>query len=86
MTTTVPQNCTAAELRRRHAFGAAVRNRRKALGLTQPVVAERAGYDRQSISRIENAAYSPSLDRLWALADALQCPLSELLTAAEGQP
>jgi len=65
VSTTVPRNCTDAELRRRHAFG---------------------GCDRQSISRVENGAYSPSMDRLWTLADALQCPLSELLTATEGRP
>lgn len=65
--------------RRRHAFGDAVRVHRKALGLSQEKLAERAGCDRQSINRIENAAYSPSLDRVFLLADALGVPLVDLL-------
>ena len=53
--------------------------RRKALGLSQEKLAERAGCDRQSINRVENAAYSPSLDRVFLLADALGVQLAELL-------
>ena len=64
---------------RRLAFGRAVRVRRKALGLSQEKLAERAGCDRQSINRVENAAYSPSLDRVFLLADALGVGLAELL-------
>ncbi len=65
---------------RRLAFGKAVRTRRKALGLSQERLAERAGCDRQSINRVENAAYSPSLDRVFRLADALGVSLSDLFT------
>ena len=48
-----------------------VRAKRKSLGLSQEKLAEKAGCDRQSINRVENAAYSPSLDRVFKLADAL---------------
>jgi len=55
-----------------------VRAKRKSLGLSQEKLAERAGCDRQSINRVENAAYSPSLDRVFKLADALGMSLSDL--------
>ena len=52
-------------------FGDAVRTHRKAHGLTQEQLAERAGCDRLSVSRVECAVYSPSLLRVLRLADAL---------------
>lgn len=55
-----------------------MRAKRKALGLSQEKLAEKAGCDRQSINRVENAAYSPSLDRVFKLADALGMSLSDL--------
>ena len=64
--------------RRRLSFGAVVRAKRKSLGLSQEKLAEKAGCDRQSINRVENAAYSPSLDRVFKLADALGMSLSDL--------
>jgi transcriptional regulator with XRE-family HTH domain len=48
------------------------------MGLSQEKLAEKAGCDRQSINRVENAAYSPSLDRVFKLADALGLSLTEL--------
>ena len=75
----VPPAPDPAVQRRRLSFGAVVRDRRKALGLSQEQLAEKAGCDRQSINRYENAAFSPSLDRTFLLADALHLSLSELL-------
>lgn len=75
----VPASPNPSVQTRRLAFGQAVRVRRKALGLSQEKLAERAGCDRQSINRVENAAYSPSLDRVFLLADALGVRLAELL-------
>ena len=63
---------------RRLSFGALVRAKRKSLGMSQEKLAEKAGCDRQSINRVENAAYSPSLDRVFKLADALGMSLSDL--------
>jgi putative transcriptional regulator len=83
MTTTTPRNCSLRTLRRRHAFGDAVRAARKAAGLPQWRLAELAECDRQTINRVENGAYSPHLDVLWRIADALGVPLSELCAAAE---
>lgn len=61
-------------------FGQAVRAHRKALGLSQERLAVRAGCDRQSINRVENAAYSPSLVRILRIADALVVPPAALFT------
>ena len=74
----MPPSPNPSVQRRRLAFGAVVRAKRKALGLSQEKLAERAGCDRQSINRVENAAYSPSLDRVFKLADALGISLSDL--------
>jgi transcriptional regulator with XRE-family HTH domain len=52
--------------------------RRRSLGLTQEGLAERVGWDRQAISRLENPTHSPSLDRVFILADALGVSLTEL--------
>jgi len=77
------RNCDSRTLNRRLAFGAAVRDARKQLGLSQERLGEMAGSDRQSINRVENGAYSPSLDRLWRLAAALGMPLSDLIAAGD---
>jgi transcriptional regulator with XRE-family HTH domain len=64
---------SADELRsaRRRAFGNAIRARRQELGLSQEQLADRAGIERKSVSRVETGAYSPSVDRLWNICDAL---------------
>ncbi len=71
---------------RRLTFGDAVRERRLAAGLTQEELAELAGVDRKSISRMETGAYSPSLDRVWRVADALQITLSDFFDRTTGRP
>lgn len=64
-------------------FGDVVRAKRKSLGLSQEKLAELAGCDRQSVNRVENAAYVPSLTRALHLAAALGVPLAQLLAEAE---
>jgi len=63
---------------RRLRFGDVVRERRTELGLSQEALAERCGVDRKSISRVETGTFSPSLDRVWVLADGLDVPISQL--------
>jgi transcriptional regulator with XRE-family HTH domain len=70
---------------RRVSFGVVVRERRNELGLSQEELAERCGFDRKSISRVETGAFSPSLDRVWRLADGLDLPISDLF-AELGEP
>lgn len=70
---------------RRLRFGDVVRERRAELGLSQEALAERCGVDRKSISRVETGTFSPSLDRVWRLADGLDLPISDLF-AELGDP
>lgn len=74
---------TPLPLRQRAAFGETVRRLRQERGWTQEDLADRVGFDRKSINRVENAAYSPSVDRLFALANALGVTPSELLADAD---
>jgi transcriptional regulator with XRE-family HTH domain len=69
----------------RLAMGQAVAARRTRLGLTQGELAALAGCDRQTISRLENAHCSPTLDQWLKVATALRMPLSSLLRSAERQ-
>ncbi|WP_456598816.1 helix-turn-helix domain-containing protein [Blastococcus sp. SYSU DS0616] len=72
---------TADDVRtaRRKALGQAIRTRRQSLGLSQEQLADRAGIERKSVSRVETGAYSPSVDSLWSISDALEVPLHALL-------
>ena len=71
---------------RRSQFGEIVRERRAELGLSQEELAERCGFDRKSISRVETGAFSPSLDRVWRLADGLEVPLADLFATFDDTP
>lgn len=70
----------AVRQRRRKALGERVRELRLAKEWTQEDLAHETGFDRKSINRLETAAYSPAVDRLFVLADALGVPAAELLT------
>jgi len=63
---------------RRLRFGDAVRERRLAAGLSQEELAERCGIDRKSISRMETGTFSPRLDSVWTVAEALDVSLATL--------
>jgi transcriptional regulator with XRE-family HTH domain len=41
------------------------------------------GFDRKSVNRVETAAYSPTVDRIFMLADALGVSASELLAGVD---
>jgi transcriptional regulator with XRE-family HTH domain len=65
-------------------LGLAIRERRRALGLSQDALAERSGLDRLNVGRIERGERSPRLDTLARIADALDVRPWELLREAEG--
>lgn len=56
---------------------------RQAGPLSQQSLGDAAGWDRQSVNRVESARFSPSLHRLFLLADALGVRLSDLIRQAE---
>ena len=66
-------------LDRRRAFGAAVRERRRLLHLSQQQLATRAGIDRKTVTRVETAVGTLTMERMWRLADALDLDARELL-------
>ncbi|WP_082404181.1 helix-turn-helix transcriptional regulator [Saccharothrix sp. NRRL B-16348] len=52
-------------------FGHRIAALRLQYGWTQEQLAEASGFDRKTVNRIENGRHSPSLDRVFILADAL---------------
>lgn len=73
----------ALRQRRRAALGTRVRELRADRGWTQEELAHRTGFDRKSVNRVETAAYSPTVDRIFVLADALGVTASELLDGVD---
>jgi transcriptional regulator with XRE-family HTH domain len=67
----------------RRTFGAAVRNERQKLGLSQEDFAERAEVHRTYISSIELGKVSVSIEVAHQLAAALGLRLSEIVRMAE---
>lgn len=63
-------------------FGAAVRARRKHLGISQEALAERAGLHRTYIADVERGARNLSLSSIEKLARALEVHISTLFTHA----
>lgn len=66
-------------------FGEGVRRLRKARGLTQLALAEKAGVHLNSISLIERGLIPPALDTICSIADALDVRVSELMKEMEGR-
>ena len=62
----------------RHRFGNRIRELRLATGMTQEAFADRCGFARTYMSRIETGGANPSLDAIKTLADALKIDLTEL--------
>jgi transcriptional regulator with XRE-family HTH domain len=54
----------------------ALRSRRKALGLTQEQLGQRAGLAAKHVSRIENGTHEPKVSTLFALVSALGLELA----------
>ena len=52
-------------------LGPAIKRYRKVAGLTQAELGERTGFDPKTISRFETGTYTPSVEALFMLADAL---------------
>ncbi|UEM08041.1 helix-turn-helix domain-containing protein (plasmid) [Skermanella rosea] len=61
------------------AFAARLVALRRAAGLTQVQMAERAGITQSYLSKLERGTLEPSFPTLFALAKALNCPASSLL-------
>ena len=67
-------------------FGTVVRRRREALGLSQEVLAARAGIHRTYVSSIELGKVRLGLDIAEKVAHGLRTALSDLIAEAEVKP
>lgn len=63
----------------RKGFGQRIRELRTSQGFSQEAFADRCGFVRTYMSRIETGTANPSLDAAKVLADGLGMTLSELL-------
>jgi transcriptional regulator with XRE-family HTH domain len=63
----------------RKGFGQRIRELRNSQGFSQEAFADRCGFVRTYMSRIETGTANPSLDAAKVLADGLGISLSELL-------
>ena len=59
-----------------------IRERRRALGISQEELARRCGVSRQTVNAIENNKYDPTLSLAFRLAQALTCTVDRLFTPA----
>ena len=57
-----------------------IRDRRKALGLSQEELARRCGVSRQTVNAIENNKYDPTLALAFHLARELETTVDELFS------
>lgn len=60
-------------------IGKAIADRRKAVSLTQDELAQKLGVGLEAISRMERGQIMPSITRLVEVAEALECPVQDLL-------
>lgn len=67
------------------AFGKALRDRRKACGLTQETLGFEAGLRRTYISSLELGEKQPTLTTIFKLAAALNIPASDLIKQVESE-
>lgn len=64
-------------------FGRHLKNAREAAGLTQEELADRADLHRTYVSLLERDQRSPTLDVLFALAEAMHISAAGLVAATE---
>lgn len=61
------------------AVGRAIAQKRVEAGMTQEVVAERLGLQREAVARVERGTAVPTVVRLIKLADLFGCQIDDLL-------
>src|SRR5258705_1579093 len=66
------------------ALGAAVRIRRRTIGISQEALAEQCGVSFQQIQKYENGANRISFSRLVQIARALKCRVIDLMDVLDG--
>lgn len=67
-------------------FGQRLRELRKQCGITQEAFADKCGFARSYMSRLERGDANPSLDAVQTLADGLGVDVVELFTSQGNAP
>ena len=67
------------------AFALVLQRHREARQLSRQALAEKAGLHQTYVGMIERGLSNPSLDRVHALAEALEMPLAQLIAEAEAE-
>lgn len=70
----------------RQKFGARVRELRKAIGISQEAFADKCGFARSYMSRVERGSANPSIDAVEVLGIALGVQIKDLFTEAPVNP
>lgn len=70
----------------RKQFGSRVRELRKATGISQEAFADRCGFARSYMSRVERGVGNPSLDAIETIAAALNVEAKELFDPSLTNP
>jgi len=60
-------------------LGQRIKEARLSRGMSQELLAHKAGYYRTYVGHIETATYSPSVHTIWRFAKAMDIDLGELL-------
>jgi DNA-binding XRE family transcriptional regulator len=76
------ESARSAGVERRDPVGVRIAMLRRARGLTQELLAERAGVSLESVRKVEQQTRTPSLAMLDALATALDVPARELIASS----
>ncbi|NTW38523.1 MAG: helix-turn-helix transcriptional regulator [Cellulomonadaceae bacterium] len=71
------------QLKRRLAFGAALRQLRTSAGLSQENLGRAAGLERAYVGHLENGRRNLSLHTMWQLADALHVTPDVFFTGSD---
>lgn len=67
-------------------LAANLRRLRERAGLTVVELARRSGVGRATLTQLEAGGGNPTLETLYALANELEAPLADLITARDGTP
>jgi len=65
-------------------FGRNIRAARAKINMKQEDLCGKANFDRSYLSQVETGTYNITLAKAYALAAALECPLSEILPEVGG--
>lgn len=65
--------------------GRVIRELRQKRGVSQEVLSGFASISRSHLAMIESGTKNPNVDTLWRIAEALEMPLSELISLVEDE-